>query len=120
MDVRKFLTSAVLCGLMGVFSVGNIASAVTVDDNNAALGSEAIVASPNQYPEVEGKRIVINIASRGLYLYNQGVKTRLYPIAVGKVNDRSTSLTINYFTTILTSFLGTQIILTMVLPSVSS
>ena len=40
MDVRKFLTSAVLCGLMGVFSVGNIASAVTVDDNNAALGED--------------------------------------------------------------------------------
>ena len=94
MDVRKFLTSAVLCGLMGVFSVGNIASAVTVDDNNAALGSEAIVASPNQYPEVEGKRIVINIASRGLYLYNQGVKTRLYPIAVGKA---STPTPVGYY-----------------------
>ena len=94
MYVRKFLTSAVLCGLMGVFSVGNIASAVTVDDNNAALGSEAIVASPNQYPEVEGKRIVINIASRGLYLYNQGVKTRLYPIAVGKA---STPTPVGYY-----------------------
>lgn len=94
MDVRKFLTSAVLCGLMGVLGMGNIASAVTVDDNNAALGSEAIVASPNQYPEVEGKRIVINIASRGLYLYNQGVKTRLYPIAVGKA---STPTPVGYY-----------------------
>lgn len=34
-------------------------------------------------PDVPPSRIVINTASRGLYYYNHGVKTRLYPIAIG-------------------------------------
>lgn len=39
----------------------------------------AIVPVPGAPPA----RIVINTASRGLYFYNHGVKTRLFPIAIG-------------------------------------
>lgn len=44
--------------------------------------------------DVPESRIVINTASRGLYFYNHGVKTRLYPIAIG---SPSTPTPVGYF-----------------------
>ncbi len=37
----------------------------------------------------DGTRIVINLASRGLYLLEKGVKTALYPIACGKPSTKT-------------------------------
>ncbi|ORT99776.1 Protein erfK/srfK precursor [Anaerovibrio sp. JC8] len=37
----------------------------------------------------DGTKIMVNLASRGIYLYEKGIKTKIYPIACGRVEYRS-------------------------------
>lgn len=50
-----------------------------------AFAAEGTSVAEEIIPKVnDGTKIVINLASRGLYLFEQGIKSRLYPIACGK------------------------------------
>lgn len=101
MSVKKMAVILAVCSLFaGMTSLGfsSEARAAEVAMTASVNGSEkttTILAEQEQAAEVKAeekaeekveepeKKIVINTASRGLYLYNKGVKTRLYPIAIG-------------------------------------
>lgn len=59
----------------------NEGTAAPVDSQ--ATAEEVVAAKFEPIPGAPPARIVINTASRGLYFYNHGVKTRLFPIAIG-------------------------------------
>lgn len=50
----------------------------------ATDAAENPLEKPTQPPFDSGFRIVVNLASRGLSLYDHGIQVRLYPVAVGK------------------------------------
>lgn len=57
-------------------------SEVQAENSNTEMSSGE-PAGENGTPDT-GFRIVVNLASRGLALYENGIRTRLYPVAVGK------------------------------------
>ena len=84
--------------MRGLKKVAGIAAMAVMLMCNVALAAESGTASEEIVPKVnDGTKIVINLASRGLYLYEQGVKTRLYPIACGKPSDPTP---VGYYTVI--------------------
>lgn len=76
MSIKKVLSVLAVCGALMGFT---------------GLSHSYAEEAQSDVPE---SRIVINTASRGLYFYNHGVKTRLYPIAIG---SPSTPTPVGYF-----------------------
>ncbi len=69
----------------------------SINEADVAREQAAAVASAEQDIHADelvaeadnGTKILINLASRGLYLYERGEKTKLYPIACGRYTNRS-------------------------------
>ncbi|MBO6245484.1 MAG: L,D-transpeptidase, partial [Anaerovibrio sp.] len=67
----------------------NIAD-VTREQAAAVASAQVELHEEELIPKVnDGTKIMINLANRGLYLFEKGVKTKLYPIACGRYTNRS-------------------------------
>lgn len=74
--------------MRGVKKIAGIITMAAMLLGNLAFAAEGEKANEEIIPMVnDGTKIVINLASRGLYLFEQGTKTRLYSIACGKPSD---------------------------------
>ena len=100
MGLRAKKMAGIICAAtMLTFGTAWAAESDAVGINIADVTREqaaAVASAQQELPEEElipkvndGTKILINLANRGLYLYERGIKTKLYPIACGRYTNRS-------------------------------